>query len=45
MGNWKRKQQRKGKNKTRCCGEQMTYKSGYGYVCKICGKAKAGEQE
>ena len=35
-----RKLKRKGKNKTRCCGEQMTYKDGYGYVCEICGKVK-----
>ena len=29
----KLKLKRKGKNKTRCCGQQMTYKDGYGYVC------------
>ena len=27
--------EREGKNKTRCCGEEMTYKDGYGYVCEI----------
>ena len=35
-----RKLKRKGKNKMRCCGQQMTYKDGYGYVCEICGKMK-----
>ncbi len=34
----KRKEQNK--RKTRCCGGQMTYKDGYGYVCEKCGKVK-----
>lgn len=33
-------QQRKNKHKTSCCGKQMTYKVGYGYVCEKCGKTK-----
>lgn len=45
MSNWKRKQKRKELHKTSCCGQQMTYKQGYGYVCEICGKLKVGEQE
>ena len=45
MSNWKRKQKRKDLNKTSCCGQQMTYKQGYGYVCEKCGKSKVGEQE
>ena len=28
------------KRKTRCCGQQMAQKDGYGYVCEICGKVK-----
>ena len=43
MSNWKRKQKRKELHKTICCGQQMTYKQGYGYVCEICGRLKAGE--
>ncbi len=35
-----RKVNRKHKNTPRCCGEQMTYKAGYGYVCEKCGKLK-----
>lgn len=37
-----RKLRRKTQNKmkTRCCGQQMTHKAGYGYVCEICGKIK-----
>ena len=37
-----RKLRRKNKKNTRCCGEQMTYKDGYGYVCEKCGKVKEG---
>lgn len=35
-----RKLKRKDKNKTNCCGAQMAYKNGYGYVCEKCGKVK-----
>lgn len=28
----KRKEQNK--RKTRCCGQQMTHKAGYGYICE-----------
>ena len=40
--NFARNLRRKNKKKTRCCGEQMTYKDGYGYVCEKCGKVKEG---
>ena len=40
MGNLKRKLKRKYLHETRCCGHQMTYKCGYGYVCETCGKTK-----
>lgn len=40
MSNWKRKQKRKDLHKTNCCGQQMTYKQGHGYVCEICGRFK-----
>jgi hypothetical protein len=36
------KREPKSKGKTRCCGEQMTYKDGYNYVCERCGKVKKG---
>ena len=39
-----RKLKRKGLNKRSCCGRQMTYKEGYGYVCEQCGKLKEREQ-
>lgn len=35
-----RKLRRKGKYTLRCCGSQMTYKDGYGYVCEKCGKVR-----
>ena len=40
--NFARKLKRKTQNKRkrRCCGQQMTQKDGYGYVCEICGKVK-----
>lgn len=38
MSNVLRKFKRKGLNKTSCCGKQMTYKEGYGYVCMECRK-------
>lgn len=37
---WARKQKRKELHKTSCCGGQMVYKEGYGYVCQTCGKIK-----
>lgn len=40
MSSWKRKQKGKELHKTSCCGQQMTYKHEYGYVCEKCGKAK-----
>ena len=39
-----RKLRRKEKHTLRCCGQKMTYKNGYGYVCEICGKAKKVEK-
>lgn len=36
----KLKRKTKNKRKTRCCGQQMIHKAGYGYVCEICGKVK-----
>lgn len=35
----------KSKGKPHCCGEQMTYKNGYGYVCEKCGKVKKAKWE
>lgn len=44
MSNWKRKRKRKELHKTSCCGQQMTYKQGYGYVCEKCrGEIKNAE--
>lgn len=40
MSKWERKQKRKELHKTHCCGKQMTYKHGYGYVCEKCGKTR-----
>lgn len=34
----KLKRKTQNKRKTRCCGQQMTHKAGYGYVCEKCGK-------
>lgn len=45
MSSWKRKQKRKELHKTSCCGQQMTYKHGYGYVCEKCGKARLLTEE
>ena len=39
-----RKLRRKEKHTLRCCGQKMTYKDGYGYVCEICGKVKKVEE-
>lgn len=38
----KLKRKNQNKRKLHCCGEQMTYKDGYGYVCEKCGKVKKG---
>lgn len=40
--NFARKLKRKAQNKrkTHCCGQQMTHKAGYCYVCEKCGKVK-----
>lgn len=46
MSNWQRKPLRKRKRELKkfyCCGQKMTYKTDYGYVCEICGKLKVGE--
>lgn len=40
MSSYTRKQKRKYKHKTNCCGKQMIYKVGYGYICEKCGKTK-----
>lgn len=43
--NWTRKQKRKELHKTHCCGKQMSFKPGYGYVCEKCGKRKRVRNE
>lgn len=40
MSRFARKIKRKTEPRLKCCGEKMTRKEGYGYVCEQCGKCK-----